>query len=352
MGAVLGLTLALTACGQQAAPPSAPQTATPITIGVTIPIEANSTLAAWYHAIEASAKVHHMKVIGLNDQLQVAKQVDDIHTLLSEHVNALIVWPLDAASLQPALQAAQRQHVPVYGIDFNVKPGGPRYGLATQVVLRRDEAANAAAALIAKSFPHGADVAGIGLAVPVPGNVYLMQTFQRAVERYPNLHWVGQQNNPSDNAAGAEPLVANLLTKDPHLQAIFCYNDPSAEGAARAVLDAHRQLYSPEHPEGIMVIGVNAQPSGVTAIQAGQEYATFNLEPVESGVALVDAVYDDLVLHWGSKLPEEIDISLPMVDRANLGTFVAWSKQIQEVAQHGPSFLEPPQLLPTSGAKP
>lgn len=323
---MLIVSLVLTGCGSKKVENK------PIKIGVSIPAGSNNTVKTWFEAIKAKGKSYGMEVIGIDAQANPTKQVSDIDSLLTQGVDAVVIWPLDASALKPAIDRVNAKKVLVLGTDFNVKEGGSDFSLISQVIFDRGETAVHAAELFAQNFPNGAEVAGIGMAIPVPGNIYVMEMFKAESEKYSNLKWVGQQDNPSDNISGAEPLMANLLTKYPKLQAVFTYNDESAIGAVQAVLNANKKLYSKENPDGIMIIGVNAEESGVEAVRQGKEMATFNLNPVKAGVASVDFIHDVLVNKKDlASMPKEVVIPTPIVNKDNLGDFVTWSDEIASI---------------------
>lgn len=302
-----------------------------ITIGVSVPAGSNNTVKTWFNAIKAKAEANGMEVVGIDAQVNPTKQLSDIDSLLTQGVDAVIIWPLDAAALKPAIDRVNAKNIPVVGVDFNVKKGGPDYSLTSQVIFDRGDTAVKAAELFANTFPDGAEVAGIGMAIPVPGNIFVMETFKSESEKYANLKWVGQQDNPTDNISGAEPLMANLLTKHPKLQAVFTYNDESAIGAAQAVLNANKKLYSEENPDGIMIVGVNGEASGIEAIKQNKVFATFNLNPVKAGVSSVEYIHQLLVENLDpASLPKEIVISTPMIGK-DLTQFTSWDDEIAAI---------------------
>ena len=299
-----------------------------IKIGVSIPAGANNTIKTWFEAIKVHGEAQGMDVIGIDAQANPAQQVSNIDSLLTQGVDAIIIWPLDARALQPAIDRVNERGIPVIGIDFNVEVGGPDYSLTSQIIFTREDPGIKAAELFAETFPEGAEVAGIGMAIPVPGNIFVMNKFKEETEKYQNLTWVGQQDNPTDNISGAEPLMTNLLTKHPNLQAVFTYNDESAIGAAQAVLNTNRKLYSEDSKDGIMIVGVNAEQSGIEAIRQNRVYATFNLNPVKAGVALVDYI-NDLLVEQKESLPKEIIIPTPILTKNDLNDFIPWEQEIE-----------------------
>ena len=165
--------LFISACGKtessKTASTGADGSASDLKIGVSIPLEANNSIKTWYKAIQARAEVYGFEVMGIDAQGDASKQSSDINTLIGQDIDALIVWPLDSKAIQPALDRVADKGIPTFGIDFNVQKGGDDFGLVNQIIAGRESAAITVAKIFAESYPK-ADVAGIGFAIPVPGN--------------------------------------------------------------------------------------------------------------------------------------------------------------------------------------
>ncbi|MFS0725743.1 sugar ABC transporter substrate-binding protein [Paenibacillus sp. 1P07SE] len=298
-----------------------------VKIGVSIPAEANNSLQYWYKGIQKQAELYGMEVIGIDAQLNPSKQVGDMDSLLVQNVDVILVWPLDPAAIKPAIDRATEKKVPVIGIDFNTQTGGADFGLAQQIILGRGQGGADVAKLFADMLPEGSEIGAIGMAAPVPGNTYMMEQFRIESEAYPNITWVGQQNNPTDNIAGAEPMMANLLTKNPNIRAVFTYNDDSAVGASQAITNNGKSLYSADNPDGIIVVGFNAEQAGVEAIKQGKQYATFNINPIKSGSAMVQAA-KQIVVDKAADVPKEVTIPADFVSADNIDSFQSWDEEL------------------------
>ena len=326
--------LFISACGKtessKTASTGADGSASDLKIGVSIPLEANNSIKTWYKAIQARAEVYGFNVMGIDAQGDASKQSSDINTLIGQDIDALIVWPLDSKAIQPALDRVADKGIPTFGIDFNVQKGGDDFGLVNQIIAGRESAAVTVAKIFAESYPK-ADVAGIGYAIPVPGNLFVMDKFKSEMEKYRSLNFVGQKDNPSDNIAGAEPLMKNLLTAKPTIQAVFAYNDESAIGASQAVSNAGGELYTEDNKEGIMIVGFNAEAGGIQAIKNGKMYATFNINPVKSGAIQVDFIHDYLVEGSKDSIAKEIIVPSPLIDQSNVAEFILWEEELELV---------------------
>lgn len=311
-----------------------------IKIGVSISLEANNTVKTWFEAIKARGESYGFEVVGIDANGNPGKQASDIDSLLAQNVDAVVIWPLDADALRPAINRVKEKDIPIMGIDFNVKKGGTDYGLTNEVILGREETAVQVAKLMAETFTKETEVAGIGYAIPVPGNLFVMEKFKSEVESYNHLRWVGQQDNATDNISGAEPLMNNMLTKNPNIKAVFAYNDESAIGAAQAAINSNKTLYSKGNPDGIMIIGFNADESGIKAIEEGKEFATYNLNPVKAGAISVDYIHQLLIdKKNSSEIPKEVLISSPMISLENVSEFIPWKEEIEAI-QNGKEFSQ------------
>ncbi|MCQ6277070.1 sugar ABC transporter substrate-binding protein [Bacillus sp. V3B] len=328
--------LFISACGKtessETASTGTDESVSDLKIGVSIPMEANNSIKTWYKAIQARAEVYGVEVMGIDAQGDASKQSSDINTLIGQDIDALIVWPLDSKAIQPALDRVVEKGIPMFGIDFNVQKGGDSFGLVNQIIAGRESAAITVAKVFADTYSE-AEVAGIGFAIPVPGNIFVMDKFKSELKNYENLIFVGQKDNPSDNIAGAEPLMKNLLTSNPNIQAVFAYNDESAIGASQAVSNAGGELYSKDTQEGIMIVGFNAEEGGIQSIKNGKIYATFNINPVKSGAIQVDFIHDYLVENSKDSIAKEIIVPAPLIDQSNVDEFVSWDEELELVTE-------------------
>ena len=93
--------------------PTAPKhratAATPFTLGFTNPLGSNDQLAVLQSAIEARAECLGGDVISVDSNLDVDKQISDIDQLISQDVDGIIVFPLDAEAVHPRRATGRRR---------------------------------------------------------------------------------------------------------------------------------------------------------------------------------------------------------------------------------------------------
>ncbi len=293
------------------------------TIGFQNPTAQNETLGAWQSAVQAEGKVYGCKVIALDDKLSPDQQVTNMQQLLAQHVNVIIFYPLDPKATVPVLKKAKTAGVPVLAVDGTF--GSPKATapylpyIASQVWQGRDIQAYEQVQQMAKIAPH-AKVGLIGIGAPVPALKYLTVREAFWAKKF-GLTIVGEQDNPTDDVTGGTTAANGLLQRYSDMTAVLGYNDPSAIGAYTAARGLHRSL---------TVIGVNGSSDGFTAVKAGHEAATVQVDVVGWGVQLVQAAYA-LITKQHLPLPKIIVRPSVLITKANVAKAPSWSAQIKAI---------------------
>lgn len=295
-------------------------TATPAkqyTVGFSVPILQNPTVQAVVQGMASVAQQRGAKLVVKDANLQGNQQISDLDDLTSQGVDAIVVWATtDPKTLAPALQRASDAGIAIFSIDGT--------GYAKEITNFEQPSAEMgviAAGLMAKLAGSG-QIGVIG-GVPAPSILTRVASFKSTVEeKYPQLDIVAEQDNLKDVAAGAEPLVASMLTKYPSLKGVYTYNDPSAIGASAAA----RSNGSTE----LVIIGNNADPQGVAAVQDGRITGTVDAKPVETGENAMNGALD-YVSKKDTNPPKVVKVTPVAVTKENVGSFVPWTKRTPAV---------------------
>jgi ribose transport system substrate-binding protein len=123
---------------------------------------------------------------------------------------------------------------------------------------------------------------------PVPS----IQAYERCFAenaKKSGLTIAGRTHNTKDTAATAQPLVADLLTKTPDVDAIWAYNDASALGASAALTARDEKVYDGSN-DGVIVFGQNGDADAITAIRQGRLTGTVDPDHVATGWAMIKAL--------------------------------------------------------------
>ena len=81
--------------------------ATQVLIGNSIPQGSDPSLQIQAKALKAEAKKLNMRVIAVDANLDLNKQIADVDTLVQKKAQVLAIWPMDSKAIQPALKRAK-----------------------------------------------------------------------------------------------------------------------------------------------------------------------------------------------------------------------------------------------------
>lgn len=298
-----------------------------LVVGFSNPQGAQPILQTFQKALVAAGKRLGIKVVPIDAQLNVQKQVSDINQMVAQHMNGIIVFPLAPNTLTPALNRARAAGIKVLG--FNAVVQKPKAG-ASIAPYDADfdqgedyQGASMLARLVASRVHGAAGVLGIGIAVPVPSLHFMVQQYQAYLKKLaPAAKWLATVDNPTDDIAGGEKVASQAVTRfHGKIDAVMAYNDDSAIGAAIALKNA-----GVKNP---VIVGQNGDPQGVKAIKSGQMTAMVDIVPWREALVAATMMHDLLT---GKKVPNWVATPVVMYTKANIGTRLDWNKAVQEIA--------------------
>lgn len=324
LAVLLVVPLGLIACGGNSSSSSGGSTSKSFTIAFSNPVGSNDLLVVVQKAIEARAQCLGFKVVALDANLSADKQVSDITQFISQKVDGIIVEPLNASAVKPVVEQAQAAGIKVIGSNLTLGKTGTTTADIAPFQASVDEgyqqsAQETAQYLSGQLGGHG-NVLGIGIGFPVPVIQYEVSALHTAAIAY-GLNWLGEVDNPSDNEAGAEPIVEQALLKYPNINAIMAYNEPSALGAAAALKAQGRT--------GVLITAANGTPAGVDAVKTGQIAATWDLLPWKLGVDFVNVLTQ---LMEGHTAPVTTTVPSQKLTMNNLSSQVNWDSAVSQIA--------------------
>jgi ribose transport system substrate-binding protein len=269
-----------------------------------------------YYGIALGAKELGWSSEVLDANLSADRQVTNIETALNTGVNAMTSWSLDSNAVAGPYTRAGQKGVPVIGMMSTgqgvvasifqdaewCNPPGPG---ADQVQ---------EAQFIAKRYP-GARVMVITFPA-VQSIVGLTSCFTTAAKQA-GLHIIDTATNSGDTAAASETIIAPLITKNPTVQAIWCYNDATALGASAALTAAKLKVATATSKGGVIVIGHNGDADAIQAIRDGRLTMTWDVNNVATGLAAVRAMQDALQ----KKKPVNYTVASTMYTSANVAQY-------------------------------
>jgi ribose transport system substrate-binding protein len=280
--AALMAALVMTACGDDDDRGSGDDSAT---VAYSNPVGAQPGQQDIVFGFKAGADELGWRAESIDANLSPDKQVADIATMVNQDVAGIASWTLDPGAAAGAYGQAEAAGIPVVGVNSE----GP--GIRTTVWWENNLCGPGSpiadvARYIADAKP-GAEVLEVG-GPPVPSIQAYEKCFADNAKKR-GLTIAGEAHNTKDTAATAEPLVADLLTKTPDVDAIWAYNDASALGASAALTSNGEKVYDGSN-DGVIVFGQNGDTDAITAIRDHRLTGTVDPDHVATGWALIKAL--------------------------------------------------------------
>jgi ribose transport system substrate-binding protein len=292
------------------------------TIGFTNPLASNDQLAVLQRSIEARAECLGGNVVSLDSNLDVDKQISDIDQLVSQGVDGIVVFPLDANAVVPAVERASEAGISIVGVNVTLEdPEATDIApFDASVNQGTEQMATETADFVAEELGGSGNVLGVGIGAPVPVIQYQMSVMEETATAN-GLTWLDQVDNPTDDAAGAQPVVEQALLRFDDINAIMAYNEPSALGAYAAVQGAGAS--------DILITAANGTDAGIEAVEAGEIAATWDLLPWQQGVTFVNVL--DALMN-GETVDTTTTIPVQMLTADNLDEQVDWDAAVDDIA--------------------
>ena len=279
---LLACALVASACGSSSDSANDAASGDGVTIGFASPVASQPSVALVGDGIESAAASLSWDATVLDANLNPNTQVSNVQTLIQQNAATIASWTLDAGATAGIYAQAGEAEIPIIGV--NSEGSGVKYAVWNEIQqCAPGGPADQTAELFASKYPQ-ANVVTIGLDV-VPSWAAVADCFEAAAERA-GLTIVAHQSNDTDDAAGAQRLVGDILTKYPDVNAIWAYNDASALGASAAVIAAGKQVSDGES-DGILITGENGDSDAIQAVRDGRLTGTWDLNMVEFGWLIV-----------------------------------------------------------------
>jgi ribose transport system substrate-binding protein len=286
---------------------------TKITIAYASPVEAQPGQQLFDVGAKQAAALSGSSYSALDSNVDASKQIANMTTMLQQKPDVIGTWTLDPGATAGIYKQVTDAKIPLIGTNSN--DNGITTTIWTEGQICADGGpADQDAKLIAKKSPGG-KVITIGLdGVPsIDSQVKCFATKAKAA----GLNVVSHVSNTTDQAAGAQKLVTDLLVKYPDVNAVWAYNDASALGASAAILAAGKKV-SDGASAGIIDIGSNGDDAAIQAVKEGRMTRSWDPNDVEFGWLFV-AVSE---LAKQGKAPKSVVLTSTGYDKSNVATWV------------------------------
>lgn len=283
------------------------------------PLGGNEFLDTLGRAMELETERLGGSYVELDAKGDVDTQVSQFQQVVGQDVDGIFVFALDPGSVQPALERAKSADIPVVTIDLNFESTEDIGDFDSQIWQRRDEAAFLGVQEMASRFEAPGSVATIDFAVQVPSIVFSIERAVYWAEQF-GLEVVGNATNPSDDIAGGEIAMTEILGSFPDIGGVIGYNDPSGIGAAAAARAQGR--------DDLVFGGQNGGSDAFEAIRADRLSYTAKLDPPSMGKFAAWGLYN---LLQGNEVPKTVKAEEPVIVTSdNIDSVPTWDEQLEE----------------------
>ena len=286
--------------------PSEPsQTATQpdAVIGVSVLTSDNPFFGQLADALEDQAAKYNYQVIvtaGQQDPLLQDQQVDDF---ITRNVDAIVLCPCDSQAVGATVEKANKAGIPVFTAD--IAKLSERGQVACHVATDNFGGGEAAADAVIEMLDGKGKV--VVLNHPrIESAILREKGFMERIKQAPQIEVVDVLFGGGERKASFDS-TKDVLQTHPDLKGLFCINDPSALGAARAIKELAKQ-------KQIQIVGFDAQTEAREAIKKGTLYATIVQYPERIGRTTADAIHKQLI---GKEVEPEILIPVSIYRKSD-----------------------------------
>ena len=245
------------------------------------------------------------KLISLDPQLDVNKQIAEVEDLIAQKVDGIFLNPTDWKAIKPALEMAKKAGIPVYVVDAPVFNDD----LVKTTIVSDNWNAGTLCAL------HLTQTLGI-----TEGNIVVLEhptaksaiertnSFLKEIAKYPNLKVIAEQSSEGQLEI-AMSIMEDIIKMNTNITAIMAENDPTALGVV-AALERLNKLKSVK-----AIYGVDGSEDAIKLIKAEKLTATVAQYPKEIGKIAAESAYKDLA---GEKIQKEIKVPVKLLTKDNI----------------------------------
>jgi ABC-type sugar transport system substrate-binding protein len=254
---------------------------------------------------DEAAKIGGIEIVTLDAQDRVDKQTADIEAAIAKGYDGILISPMTADAMAPAVQQAVDAGIPVVTIDRTVYDVDTLAHVGADNVLGGEQQGEA----LLELFPDGAVIFEL---TGTPGS-------SPAIDRSTGLHniiddrpefEVACQQTADFNRDQGLTVTENCLGATPNPAAIIGANDEMAFGASEA---AKGLGISDE----VVIVGYDALPEALIAVRDGDLWGTVDQFPGEQSRVGLRTLTDFI---WNDNVPAEHDIFIQpkMITQDNL----------------------------------
>lgn len=280
-----------------------------IKIGVSIANFDDTFLMYMKDGMDAFAKTlgEDVEVEYVDAKEDMAKQMDQVENFLVQGKDAIVIVPVDTSATSKMTELCQEDNVPLVYVNRNPGnlPEGVYYVGSEEIVAGRLQMD-----YLADKLGGQGKVAVLMGKLDNEGAIKRTEGVEEIAAKHEGINIVDKQTGKWQRAEGMAVTEDWLNRFGDDLKAIASNNDDMALGAVQALKDAGRT--------DVMVVGVDATPDGLAALEAGDLSATVFQDAAGQGGGAIDTAMKAVK---GESVEQEVMIPFKLVTPENLSEF-------------------------------
>ncbi len=297
------LALTLSACG--AGDPSAKSDSggpTPLKIGVSV-YDMSSFITAGKEGMEAYAKANNIDLLWNSANLDVSTQASQVDQFVNAKVDAIVVVPVQADSLQPQVGAANAADIPV--VPVNAALNNP--SVAGNVQPDDVKAGEEEMQMMADKLGGKGNIVILQGPLGQSGEIDRQKGIDNVLAKNPGIKVLAKDtaNWKRDEAVNKTKNWVSAFGD--RLDAVVAQNDDMGLGALQALKEAGRTE--------VPIVGIDGIEDGLNAVKSGAFIGTMlqnGTVELSSGLAVAAAIAR------GEKVDKEPVYIMPRITKANV----------------------------------
>ncbi len=263
-----------------------------LVIGLTVPSLTHPFFIYLRDNVMAEAEQLGVVVITADAEDVAAKQMSIVEDFIARGVDGVLISPIGADALVPAVEALNRANIPVATVDRQVKGGQVLVHVGADNV----EGGRVAARYIAQQLSDGGKVIELEGTPGASPAIDRKKGFHEVLDAT-GIECVASQTANFQRAQG-QAVMENLLQVHQDFQAVYAANDEMMLGAIEALeannIDAAR----------VVTVGYDAIPDALDYIRAGRLDATVEQFPGRQARTALRLLVDHLRTGARPQAPE------------------------------------------------
>ena len=239
-------------------------------------------------------------------QFDATLQNPIIESVTATHPDAILIAPDDVSASRPPIAQAMAAGIKVVLVDTTLTDPS---GAVSQISSDNTAGGADAFAAVKQLVPGGGQVFVVNTKPGISTTDERTAGFAAAAKADSKFSYVGVQYD-NDTASLAAQVTLAELQKNPGITAIFATNLFSAEGAATGIRQAGKS-------GKVKVVGFDAEPDEITALQQGTVQALIAQSPYVIGTDAVDQAVAALT---GKATTPKIGTKFTIITTANLSS--------------------------------